>query len=80
MYIGVTPSVRPAMWRLALGLSASGVEEEESAHVKLSEDCDKYDFITDDLFLNDVSNVVDDPRSVFALFCYPFLVIYLFYF
>ena len=59
---GVTPSLRPRMWRLSLGLSAVVTENETKTYQNLRKKCDKYDFLTDELFLLDVMNVADDHR------------------
>ena len=58
----MTPSLRPKIWRLALGLSCTETEKERKKYQNLLDNCNKYDFLTDDLFLLDVMTVADDHR------------------
>ena len=59
---GVTPSLRPKMWRVAMGLPQDSSEVEVIHYDRLRQECDEYDVLTDKLFLLDVQNIMDDPR------------------
>ena len=62
-FSGVTPSLRPKIWRIALGLSADDRDESDSSHYQsLIQKCHDYDVMTDDLFLLDVQYVSNDHR------------------
>lgn len=50
------------MWRVAFGCSAEISTEEVSIFNELRSMCDKYDLLTDELFVHDVCNVADDFR------------------
>jgi hypothetical protein len=50
------------MWRVALGLPAVPTDAEVKRYQYLRAECDRIDLITDELFIHDVQNVVDDTR------------------
>ena len=59
---GSVPALRAKLWRVALGLTAGPNEQEDQLFSELRMDCDRLDMVTDELYLHDVQNVVDDPR------------------
>lgn len=59
---GSPPSLRGALWRLALGLPRVTSSLETAKFDMLRQQCDTYDFITDELYVYDVQTVVDDPK------------------
>lgn len=64
MYLrrGCPPSLRARMWRIACGFSDKITMNEEQYYLKLRYDCDRYDLVTDELFMYDIQTVLDDPR------------------
>jgi len=59
---GVPPSLRAKIWRVAFGLPEEPSGDEKVIFETLRNDCDKFDLITDELYIHDVQMVVDDPR------------------
>ncbi|KAJ1384045.1 hypothetical protein B484DRAFT_298524, partial [Ochromonadaceae sp. CCMP2298] len=59
---GVPPSLRARMWRRCLGLPQEYLPSEDVSYMRLRYECDRYDLLTDELYLHDVQTVVDDPR------------------
>ena len=59
---GITPSLRPRMWRVAMGFPQDSSNDEAVHYDRLRQECDEYDVLTDKLFLLDVQNIMDDPR------------------
>jgi hypothetical protein len=59
---GVPPSLRNRIWRLALGLTDSNHAIEASAYDQLVSECHRLDLLTDELFIHDIQNIIDDPR------------------
>jgi hypothetical protein len=59
---GVVPSLRPILWRRALGLEANSSAAEAYSLNNLLEECHRLDVVTDELFVFDVQTVVDDPK------------------
>jgi hypothetical protein len=61
----------------AFGLHEVPLQIEEKNYNVLKQETELFDFLTDELFLHDISTVVDDPRFfVFEVF----LFIYFFFF
>lgn len=50
------------MWRAAFGLPVDVQKDEKEQYKKLRAQCDKYDMLTDELYIHDVGNVADDLR------------------
>lgn len=59
---GCPPSLRPKIWRLALGLCETPVPTEVATFRRLQRECHRLDLLTDHLFLHDIQTVTDDPR------------------
>jgi len=59
---GCPTSLRSRVWRVALALPEELSAAEEKNFVRLRVSCDRLDLLTDELFLHDVQNVIDDPR------------------
>lgn len=59
---GVPPSLRPHMYRAALGLGSEVTASEESTFATLRKSCDQMDLLTDKLLVHDIETVTDDPR------------------
>lgn len=59
---GVTPSQRPKVWRIAMGLHHTRDSAEDAHYSILRQQCDELDILTDDLYLLDVQSVADDHR------------------
>jgi hypothetical protein len=59
---GSPPALRGRLWRLALGLSPDESADEGPIFRTLLDDVHSSDYITDELFVMDVLNVVDDPN------------------
>lgn len=92
---GAPPSLRGKLWRAALGLSDDVSPAEQRTFAQLRAECDRLDMITDDLFLHDVGNIIDDPKffvfevtvlyliSIYiylSIFIYQYISIYVFHF
>jgi hypothetical protein len=59
---GCPPSLRAKMYRAAFGLPAEPSLDEVEHYKVLRAQCDKYDMLTDELYVHDVGNVADDLR------------------
>ncbi len=59
---GVPPSLRGRIWRLACGLSEKSTPSEERRFARLRHEVDRLDLVTDQLLMDDLQTVLDDPR------------------
>lgn len=59
---GVPLSQRCKIWRIACGLPEKATLAEEHSFNRLKYYVNKYDFVTDELFMHDLQTILDDPR------------------
>jgi hypothetical protein len=59
---GVPLSLRYKIWRIACGLSEKNLLVEDQQFQLLRYDVDRYDLLSDELFMHDIQTVLDDPR------------------
>jgi hypothetical protein len=59
---GCLPSYRAKLYRAALQLPEDVCVSEQVVFAQLRMECDRIDLLTDDLYLHDVQNIIDDTR------------------
>lgn len=59
---GCLPAYRAKLYRAALQLPEDVCVSEQVVFAQLRMECDRIDLLTDDLYLHDVQNIIDDTR------------------